>query len=74
MKQLPIEFTLENDTHVVVNKSGTHTYDFRLTPANGSPRHFTYDAEKTKTETDESLDFDELNAVRTFWLKYEEET
>ena len=73
MKKFPLAFTLDNHTHVVVNKTGTHTYDFSLTPPGGTTRHFTYNNEQSKAEVDKLLDFEQINAVRTFWLKYDDE-
>lgn len=72
LKEYPIAFTLENGTHVVVHKTGPETYDFTLEPADGPPRQFTYRDDLPKTEVDEALDFEQLDAVRTFWLKNED--
>ena len=72
LKEYPIGFTLENGTHVIVNKTGPNTYDFTLEPTEGAPRHFTYRDDSTKAEIDETLDFEQLDAVRTFWLKNED--
>ncbi len=55
-KGYPLEFTLENGTHVVVNKTGTNTFDFTLKPKHGSTRQFTFiDDEKFTSEVEESL-------------------
>lgn len=71
-KHYPIKFTLENGTHVVVEKTSNDTYDFTLRSEEGE-RHFTYvDDQRSKTEIDESLDFDQLNAVRRLWLEDED--
>jgi hypothetical protein len=72
VKEYPIAFTLENGTHVVVHKTGPETYDFTLEPTHGAPRHFTYRDDVPKAEIDETLDFEQLDAVRTFWLKNED--
>ena len=65
----PLNFTLEDGAHVVVNKTGNETYHFTITKE-GADRHFTYvDDNRSRDEKTESLDFDELNAVRLFWLK-----
>jgi hypothetical protein len=72
VKEYPIGFTLENGTHVIVNKTGPDTYDFTLEPTDRPPRHFTYRDDSTKAEIDETLDFEQLDAVRTFWLKNED--
>ena len=66
----PLKFTLEDGIHVEVNKTGNDIYDFCLKSDEGRNRHFTYvDDDRTKDEKTEALDFDELNAVRAFWLK-----
>lgn len=73
VKQFPIEFTLDSGTHVVVDRIETDTYDFTLKPHDGPSRHFTYiEGEKTKAELDETLDFEQLEALRTFWLEDED--
>ena len=70
----PFEFTLENGTHVVVNKKDNHHYDFALRPEKGAESHFSYDDTVTFTsEMEEGLDFDQLNALRRFWLEREKE-
>lgn len=66
----PLKFTLEDGIHVEVNSTGNDTYDFNLTSSDGRGRHFTFvDDDRTMDEKTEPLDFDELNAVRAFWLK-----
>ncbi len=72
IKKYPLEFTLDNDTHVVVNKTGPDTYEFSLTPKERPPYRFTYKDDKPKAEVDETLHFEQLNALRTFWLKNED--
>jgi hypothetical protein len=68
----PLKFILEDGVHVEINKTGNNTYDFTLTKKEGGPRHFTFeDDERTKNQIVESLDFDQLNAVRRFWLEKE---
>lgn len=72
-KHYPLKFTLEDGVHVVVDKTGNNTYDFTLTPKKGAERHFTYvDDDRPKDQIIESLDFDQLNAVRRFWLEKED--
>ena len=72
-KHFPLEFTLENGSHVLVNKTGTNVFEFTLKREDGPTRHFTYvDDGKTKTETEESLEFEEVDALRTFWLEMED--
>ncbi|RYF46646.1 MAG: hypothetical protein EOO38_13715, partial [Cytophagaceae bacterium] len=69
-KEFPIEFTLEDGTHVTVTQNGNHLYDFTLKDEDQAPRHFTYNDEEVFTEEKEkSLDFDQLNALRRFWLE-----
>ena len=67
----PVKFTLEDGVHVTVNKTGDNTYDFTLQPTEGAARHFTFLEDKPRTDVIESLDFDQLNAVRRFWLEQE---
>ena len=70
----PFEFTLESGTHVVVKKQDAHHFDFTLTPDEGSETHFTYDDTVTFTsEMEEELNFDQLNALRRFWLEREKD-
>lgn len=66
----PLKFTLEDGIHVEVNKTGEDTYDFTLKSKESKDRHFTFvDDDRSKDEKIEALNFDELNAVRAFWLK-----
>ena len=67
----PLHFTLEDGVRVTVNKTGSNTYDFTLTPENGPDRHFTFVDDTPKDEVVTNMDFDQLNAVRTFWLEQE---
>ena len=69
----PVKFTLDDNVHVEVNKTADKTYDFTLTPKHGSSRHFTFVEQIPRDKGVESLDFDQLNAVRRFWLEQEEE-
>lgn len=69
-KHYPLSFTLEDGVHVEVSKTGANTYDFTLRRKEGSERHFTFvDDDRPKDMIDASLDFDQLNAVRRFWLE-----
>jgi hypothetical protein len=73
-KNFPIHFTLEDGTHVVVNHTPDHTYDFTLRPDDGQESHFSYRDNETFTpEMENELDFDQLNALRRFWLEQEKE-
>lgn len=68
--QFPMEFTLENGSHVVVEKTGSNVYNFTIKPEEGPASQFTYiDDGKTKTEAEESLNFEQVDALRTFWLE-----
>ncbi len=69
----PMDFTLEDGTRVTVNQISTNTYDFAMQPEKGPVTHFTYEEDgRTKTEVEENLNFDELNALRRFWLERED--
>jgi hypothetical protein len=69
----PLKFTLEDGVHVTVNKTGANTYDFILTPKHGAERHFTFVDDRPKDEVIKTMDFDQLNAVRRFWLEQNDE-
>ena len=70
VKSFPLEFTLDDGIHVVVKKAGEHVYDFTLRPKGGPERHFTVnDNEEFTEEKEQALDFDQLNALRRFWLE-----
>ena len=71
-KHYPLKFTLEDGVRVEVDKTGDNTYDFILTPKKGIPRHFKYVDEIPRDKGIDALDFDQLNAVRRFWLEQEE--
>ncbi|HVG16793.1 MAG TPA: hypothetical protein VM935_17615 [Chitinophagaceae bacterium] len=69
----PMQYTLANGTEVVVNKTEGNSYHFTLTPTEGNKEDFTYvDDGRPKSEWDESLEFEQLDALRTFWLKADE--
>lgn len=70
--KLPLKFTLEDGVLVEVTKSEGNTYDFALTAPEGAVRHFTYDDNRPKDKVIEEANFDELNAIRRFWLEREE--
>jgi hypothetical protein len=68
----PLHFTLENGTKVVVHKRDTNDYEFSLAPTHGAAQSFTYrEGEHTKAEWDQLLNFEQLDALREFWLKTE---
>ena len=69
----PMEFTLEDGVNVVVNHGGNHSYNFTLISEKGGERYFTIaDDTRPKDEIEASLDFDQLNALRRFWLEKDE--
>lgn len=69
----PVKFVLEDGIYVEVNQTSENTYDYTLTPEEGSQRHFTFIEEIPRDKGIDSLDFDQLNAVRRFWLEQEEQ-
>ena len=70
--QFPYKFTLENGTQVVVNKADEDRYDFTLVPLEGEECHFSYNRNDVMDdEAEEKLSFDQLNALRRFWLELE---
>lgn len=73
-KHFPLHFTLEDGIHVTVNHTSDHKYDFTLKSKDGEENHFSYRDDETFTEEMEAaLDFDQLNALRRFWLEQEQE-
>jgi hypothetical protein len=69
-KHFPLEFTSENGSHVLVEKTGPNSYTFTIKPEEGPARQFTYvDDGRTKSEAEEGLDFEEVDALRRFWLE-----
>ncbi|MGV3640004.1 MAG: hypothetical protein ACO1NZ_05745 [Adhaeribacter sp.] len=65
----PMEFSLENGSQVLVEKMGTQ-YTFTITPEEGPSRHFIYiDNGKTREEAERGLDFEQVDALRRFWLE-----
>jgi len=71
-KHYPLKFTLDDGIHVEVDKTGNDTYEFILKPKEGPDRHFTFIDDASRENVTESLDFDQLNAVRRFWLEQED--
>lgn len=73
IESFPVRFTLESGTSVTVNKTAPDTYQFFLKPVQKAVMDFTYvDDGRPKAAWDESLDFQQLEALRTFWLMNEE--
>jgi hypothetical protein len=69
----PLHFTMENGTKVAVHKQDNGIFEFTLTPTHGAAQSFTYrEGEHTKAEWDQLLAFDQLDALREFWLKTED--
>jgi hypothetical protein len=65
-----MEFSLENGSHVLVEKTGTTLYTFTIKPEEGPSRQFTYVNDgKTREEAERTLDFEEIDALRRFWLE-----
>lgn len=68
-----MRFTLDDGVDVVVNKAGANSYHFTMKRKEGAERTFTLvDDDRPKDQIDASLDFDQLNAVRRFWLEKDE--
>ncbi|TDH25276.1 hypothetical protein EXU57_14325 [Segetibacter sp. 3557_3] len=66
----PMEFTLESGTHVKVTQTDPGTYAFSLLNTDKVADNFVYvEDDRSRDEIEEGLDFDQLNALRTFWLK-----
>lgn len=73
IENFPVEFTLESGTKVLVDKKGADSYDFVLRSAETQVNNFTYvDDGRPKAEWDDRLDFEQLEALRKFWLMNEE--
>jgi hypothetical protein len=69
----PMEFTLESGTHVRITKQEADAYEFVLTPTEGATDSFIYrEGEHSKAEWDAMLEFEQLDALREFWLKTED--
>jgi hypothetical protein len=67
----PLHFTLEDGVHVQVNPKGDHIYEFQMQAEDGSVRRFDLDNTLASDVLEQSFDFDQLNAVRRFWLEQE---
>lgn len=59
---------------MVVSHTEPHAYEFTLLSDDSGERNFSYkdDVEFTD-EMEDKLDFDQLNALRRFWLEQEKE-
>ena len=69
-KHYPIKFTLEDGTLVEVNNAGNNKYDFSLRRKDGLQSHFSIvNDERPKDQIEKGLDFDQLDALRRFWLE-----
>ena len=72
--EYPFGFTLENGTEVTVKRIDQKNFDFNLKPDEGAERHFRYNEDVEFTSAvEEKLTFDELNALRRFWLEREKD-
>lgn len=72
-QHFPLEYDLESGTHVKVSNAGGNTFEFTLTTTHGMSDNFTYvEDNRSRDEVEEALDFDQLNALRAFWLKRDE--
>ena len=73
IEDFPVDFELESGARVTVNKRTAQLYDFTISPPGKPDRLFTYiDDGRPKSEWDESLDFEQLEALRKFWLMNED--
>jgi len=70
--KFPLNFSLENGVEVTITKMGQKSYDFKLQSEDGTVRQFMYSDDKSRNEWIESLEFDQLNAVRKLWLEQED--
>lgn len=71
--EYPLQFTLEDGVEVTIYKTNGTTYEFELKPKEGLASSFTYVEDgRPRNETTEMLNFDQLNAVRRFWLEQED--
>jgi hypothetical protein len=71
-RHFPLHFTLESGTNVQVSNAEGNIYHFSLTKTNGTSDDFNYvDDNRSRDEIENPLDFDQLNALRAFWLKRE---
>lgn len=69
-KHYPINFTLDDGIRVEVNNAGNNRYDFFMRRKEGTVNHFSIvNDDRPKEQIEEGLDFDQLNAVRKFWLE-----
>lgn len=73
IENFPVEYTLERGIKVTVDKKEPDTYNFVLRSSGKPMESFTYvDDGRPKAEWDERLGFDQLEALRKFWLMNEE--
>lgn len=73
-KHFPLHYTLESGTEVVVTHSTGHVYNLTLKSKSGAESSFSYNDDEVFTEQMENaLTFDQLNALRRFWLEQEKE-
>ena len=73
-EQFPVEYHLESGTKVTVDKISERNFNFTLQPKEGNASQFTYvHDESTKGEWDDELEFEQLDALKAFWIKYEDD-
>lgn len=73
IESFPINFDLESGAKVTVDKRAAQLYDFTILQPGKPARQFTYiDDGRPKAQWDESLDFEQLEALRKFWLMNED--
>jgi len=69
-KHYPLRFTLDDGTHVEVNSIGNNKYDFSLARRGGITSNFSIvNDDRSKEQIEAGLDFDQLDALRRFWLE-----
>lgn len=73
--EFPLRFTLESGTQVSVKDEGAGQYLFLMHSETNGERQFLYrEGAHTKAEWDEIADFEQLEALRRFWLELEAES
>lgn len=73
IESFPVDFELESGAKVMVDKRAAELYDFTILTPGKPARLFTYvDDGRPKAHWDETLDFEQLEALRKFWLMNED--
>ena len=69
-KHYPLKFTLDDGTHVEVNNAGNNQYNFSMTRKGGIASNFSIvNDDRPKEQIEKGLNFDQLDALRRFWLE-----